>query len=263
MLNDVFDYMGKDVRVIGNSENPLFCLKDVCDILELRVAKVIERLRNDINGERDEVLSKDLVSKQDFVDSKGRQQEMYFVTEEGLYDVILDSRKSIAKKFRKWVIKVIKQIRQDGFYEDEEWQELRDVGIEDRLTLTSAIARLNEYCDYHFIDSSKYVYAGADNLYSTISIMVNTTLGLGFINDRDDLSKKQLKMIDICENKLYNIIIKDINDHKHPKKIMKHIKKALNKLRAKFIEKKLLKDLKQVDILSYIDKFSDNDYEQT
>ena len=33
-----------NVRVIGDSENPRFCLADVCKVLELRVAKVVERL---------------------------------------------------------------------------------------------------------------------------------------------------------------------------------------------------------------------------
>ena len=72
MINEVFKFMENQVRIIGTSEDPLFCLKDVCDILELRVDKVVERLTSDNNREADDPLSKGVVSKQAFVDSKGR-----------------------------------------------------------------------------------------------------------------------------------------------------------------------------------------------
>lgn len=95
-----------DVRVIGDSDNPRFCLSDVCKILELpQVAKVVQRLG-------DEVLSKHPI-----VDNLGRSQEMYFVNEDGLYDVILDSRKPEAKRFRKWITgEVLPSIRKHGVY---------------------------------------------------------------------------------------------------------------------------------------------------
>lgn len=42
---------------------------------------------------------------------------MYFVNEDGLYDVILESRKPNAKKFRKWITsEVIPTIRKTGSY---------------------------------------------------------------------------------------------------------------------------------------------------
>lgn len=59
MINEVFEYMGNNVRIIGTKKNPLFCLKDICDILELRVAKVVERLKSDKDEDSKEVLSKD------------------------------------------------------------------------------------------------------------------------------------------------------------------------------------------------------------
>ncbi|MBR4031103.1 MAG: phage antirepressor KilAC domain-containing protein [Clostridia bacterium] len=95
-----------NVRAIGDSENPRFCLADVCKVLELpQVAKVVQRLE-------DEVLSRHPI-----VDNLGRTQEMYFINEDGLYDVILDSRKPNAKKFRKWLTsEVIPSIRKTGLY---------------------------------------------------------------------------------------------------------------------------------------------------
>ncbi|MBQ7454161.1 MAG: hypothetical protein IJS69_03815 [Selenomonadaceae bacterium] len=93
-----------DVRVIERDGEPLFCLADVCKILELRVAKVVERL------------DKGVLSMYP-LETAGGVQQMYFVNEDGLYDVILDSRKPFAKKMRKWITsEVIPSIRKNGVY---------------------------------------------------------------------------------------------------------------------------------------------------
>ena len=50
-------------------------------------------------------------------DSLGRKQNVTFINEDGLYDVILDSRKPAAKKFRKWITsEVLPSIRKTGEY---------------------------------------------------------------------------------------------------------------------------------------------------
>lgn len=93
------------VRTAGSSDNPLFCLADVCKALELRAGDVVRRLTDDV------------VSTQPIVDSLGRTQMANFVNEDGLYDVILDSRKPEAKAFRKWVTsEILPSIRKTGQY---------------------------------------------------------------------------------------------------------------------------------------------------
>lgn len=93
------------VRTAGTSENPLFCLLDVCKALELRQGDVVRRLTDGV------------VSTQPITDSLGRTQMANFVNEDGLYDVILDSRKSEAKAFRKWITsEVLPSIRKTGQY---------------------------------------------------------------------------------------------------------------------------------------------------
>lgn len=102
----VFDnpQFGK-VRTAGTSENPLFCLSDVCKALGLNASHVRERLE-------DGVVSTDTIT-----DNLGRTQVANFVNEDGLYDVILDSRKPEAKVFRKWVTsEVLPSIRKTGQY---------------------------------------------------------------------------------------------------------------------------------------------------
>lgn len=95
-----------NVRVTTNeSGEPQFCLADVCRDLDLHTNVVRQRLEDDI------------CSTYPIVDSLGRSQMATFVNEDGLYDVILDSRKPEARAFRKWLTsEVIPAIRKDGAY---------------------------------------------------------------------------------------------------------------------------------------------------
>ena len=92
------------IRIKGTPDAPLFCLGDVCKMLGLRQGNVRERLE------------KGVVSTEPLLTSGGIQM-VNFVTEAGLYDVILDSRKPEAKRFRKWVTsEVLPTIRKHGAY---------------------------------------------------------------------------------------------------------------------------------------------------
>lgn len=115
-----------EVRVAKTENNePLFCLADVCKILGLgNPSQVKTRLD-------DGVISNEVI-----LDSIGRQQNVMFVNEDGLYDVILDSRKPEAKQFRKWVTsEVLPSIRKHGAY-------LTDTKIEEVLTSPDTIIKL-------------------------------------------------------------------------------------------------------------------------
>lgn len=93
------------VRTAGTPEQPLFCLVDVCRALGLDSSQVVKRLDDGV------------VSIHPMPDSRNRIQQTNFVNEDGLYDVILDSRKPEAKEFRKWITsEVLPSIRKTGGY---------------------------------------------------------------------------------------------------------------------------------------------------
>ena len=93
-----------DIRTAGTADNPLFCLADVCSALGLSAKGVNQRL------------NKEVISNYPLETAGGIQQAL-FVNEDGLYDVILDSRKPEAKVFRKWVTgDVLPTIRKTGGY---------------------------------------------------------------------------------------------------------------------------------------------------
>lgn len=95
-----------NVRVVIKNNEPLFCLSDVCKILEIgNTSQVKARLE-------DGVISNEVI-----YDGLGRTQQATFINEDGLYDVIIDSRKPEAKRFRKWVTsEVLPSIRKTGSY---------------------------------------------------------------------------------------------------------------------------------------------------
>lgn len=93
------------VRVAGTSEKPLFCLADVCKILDLQVSPTKNRL------------NKDGVNLIKVMDSLGRTQEATFVSESNLYKVIMRSDKPQAEPFQDWVCgEVLPSIRKHGAY---------------------------------------------------------------------------------------------------------------------------------------------------
>lgn len=97
-----------EIRTTGTPDNPLFCLADVCKALDLQAKHVISRLDKGVvsNGP---------------LQTAGGLQQANFVNEDGLYDVILDSRKPEAKAFRKWVTsEVLPSIRKHGAYMSNE-----------------------------------------------------------------------------------------------------------------------------------------------
>ena len=50
------------------------------------------------------------------VPTLGGIQEMWFVTEDGLYEILMQSRKPIAKEWKKKVKEILKEIRKTGSY---------------------------------------------------------------------------------------------------------------------------------------------------
>ena len=93
-----------NIRVAGTDTNPQFCLADVCKALGFTAKFVNQRL------------NKEVVSNHPLETAGGTQQAL-FVNEDGLYDVILDSRKTEARQFRKWITsEVLPTIRKHGAY---------------------------------------------------------------------------------------------------------------------------------------------------
>ena len=97
------------VRILGDKENPLFCLKDVCEILEHTTpTKIKDSIINEFGKGMTQIHP---------LKTAGGVQNMTFITEPQLYFVLMRSDKPKAKPFRQWVInEVLPSIRKTGSY---------------------------------------------------------------------------------------------------------------------------------------------------
>lgn len=116
----------------NEKDEPLFCLKDVCDSLGLQVGAVVNRLQScHISSIKvaTEVISHGAAT------GKMQEQEMFFVTEPDLYRVIFQSRKPSAHKFQDWVFEeVLPTLRKEGSYSmTQSKQSLASYQIEDPI----------------------------------------------------------------------------------------------------------------------------------
>lgn len=103
-----------EIRTAGSADNPMFCLADVCRVLELQVSPTKNRLKQTgVN------LIK--VGVQTGVKRNGspatQEVDMIFINEQNLYKVIMRSDKPQAEQFQDWVCgDVLPSIRKTGGY---------------------------------------------------------------------------------------------------------------------------------------------------
>lgn len=102
MLAQILDrreILDKDVTTYGDLENPLFLAKDVASWIDhTDLSRMVALV------DEDEKLKRTLYV-------SGQNREMWFLTEEGLYEVLMQSRKPMAKEFKKRVKKLLKNLR--------------------------------------------------------------------------------------------------------------------------------------------------------
>ncbi len=107
---------GKIRTLTDENGEPLFCAKDVCDVLGYKRARcAVAQLVNPFDAVKHSVKLSGRLRK-DGTPSK-RLQKMIFVNESGFYALVLGSKLSTAVKFKNWVTAdVLPQIRKTGGY---------------------------------------------------------------------------------------------------------------------------------------------------
>ena len=100
------EVLGKEVKIYGDFENPLFVAQDVADWLEYDKSSINKMLANVDESEK-------LVGK---IFRSGQNRDVTMLTEDGLYEVLMLSTKPNAKPFKKQVKEILKTIRKTGSY---------------------------------------------------------------------------------------------------------------------------------------------------
>ena len=111
------EVLGKEFKIYGDFENPLFKANDVAQWIEhSNVSKMLESIDN--------------IEKVKYeIGTLTNSYSAWFLTEDGLYEVLMQSRKPIAKVFKKEVKIILKTIRQNGMYVTDKLLDDPDLAI--------------------------------------------------------------------------------------------------------------------------------------
>ena len=99
---DERELLGKQFKIYGDLENPLFLAKDVAEWIDYDISNVSKMVNN--------------VDEDEKLIARINNTSATFLTEDGLYEVLMLSRKPIAKQFKKEIKKILKLIRKTGIY---------------------------------------------------------------------------------------------------------------------------------------------------
>lgn len=103
--------LGKDFKVYGTFENPLFLAKDVAEWIEY--SKRADGSFN-VSAMLASVDEDEKTKLHTTVNNLNGGSDSWFLTENGLYEVLMLSRKPIAKEFKKQVKAILKTLRITG-----------------------------------------------------------------------------------------------------------------------------------------------------
>lgn len=155
---DEREVLGKQLRIYGDFENPLFKADEVAKWIEhSNVSKMLESVDDNEKIKLE-------------VGTLTNGYSAWFLTEDGLYEVLMQSRKPIAKKFKKKVKEILKDVRKYGMYATDELLDNPDLIIKMATRLKEEKAKNKELEDKMKEDKPKVLFADA------VSIAKNTIL---------------------------------------------------------------------------------------
>lgn len=123
------NWCGYEIRFIEQNGEWWAILKDICDALDLRTAKIVERLDPEmmirVKVEVSDIPSKDLRSRGD-----NEHRWMIAVNEIGIYEALFASRRLEARKFRRWSASVMQKLRKTVGLEGYQVMQMTDPDIQ-------------------------------------------------------------------------------------------------------------------------------------
>lgn len=134
-----------NLRSFKENDNIYFCAKDVCDALGLEnVSKTVARLDED-----EKVITATY--------TLGGDQDSWWVTEPGLYQLVIPARKEGAKAFKRWIChEVLPDIRKRGFHGTDDFVQMMK---DDPRRLASMLTEYAEEKELRRIEEQKRILA--------------------------------------------------------------------------------------------------------
>lgn len=114
---------GKEIRVLGTYDKPLFIAKDIAEILGYKDTK--DAVKKHVDEEDKISYSKLSINERGGISPPLKiQPQTQLINESGLYSLILRSKLPSSKEFKRWVTsEVLPSIRKTGEYKIQEFQE--------------------------------------------------------------------------------------------------------------------------------------------
>lgn len=100
------EILGKQIKMYRSIENPLFLAKDVAEWIDYSISNVSKMLKS---VDEDEKTTRKVCT-----NGSNYQTEAWFLTEDGLYECCMQSKKPIAKQMKKEIKQYLKSIRLTG-----------------------------------------------------------------------------------------------------------------------------------------------------
>lgn len=143
------EVLGKHFTVYGTADEPLFLAKDVAEWIEHSKPSIMVD-----TVDEDEKLRETIFT-------SGQNREVWFLTENGLYEVLMQSRKPLAKEFKKKVKEILKSIRKHGLYATDQLLNNPDFAIAAFQALKEERARKQALETQIEADKPKVLFADA------------------------------------------------------------------------------------------------------
>ena len=104
--------LDQQFKIYGTIDEPLFLAKDVAAWIQYSKTSQgyynVSMMLKTIDEDEKVTINN--------VDSEGKPHQNWFLTENGLYEVLMQSRKPIAKQFKKEIKQILKELRLKGTY---------------------------------------------------------------------------------------------------------------------------------------------------
>lgn len=100
------ELLGHQFTVYGTAENPMFLAREIAECIDYdktSLNKLVASVDDDEKG-------------RNIIPTPGGNQQVWFLTEGGLYEILMQSRKPIAKQFKKGVKQILHEVRTTGGY---------------------------------------------------------------------------------------------------------------------------------------------------
>ena len=155
MINilETIKIQGHDLDIYGTKEEPLFLAVEVAKLIDYSVGKTGQML--DCVDPNEKLTTT--------IYRSGQRREMWFLTEYGLYEVLMQSRKPVARRFKSSVKRILKDLRLRDECSFEDWMNGPDPLV-DEWEAECIIREENEEEDITFGDWLKECKGYTDDM---------------------------------------------------------------------------------------------------